>query len=475
MAAPVESGRTLAIIVNWNKADVLCTMLESLQASGLEGVDVVLVDNASTDDSVARVRERFSWVHILENEQNLGGTGGFNCGMRYGLQHPAKYRYLWLLDNDVIVHVGAHAALREAMEASPDAALCGSGIVLMNRPELVQEAGARLNWKFGAIERVAAGPVEEIRARGLLEADYVPACSCMARVEAIEKVGTWDPAYFVFWDDMDWGVRFRRAGFRVLATATSIVRHESYDNRRSTSPPWVSYIWLRNQLYFFHRHTPFANRLRLFFTMFRITLTIMENCRATGRLKELNALGTAMRHFFANRMGKPPQEFYTTPDAAGSEVQVAPPGKVKRIALLVGDNPALARKLYEELQSNFPDAWVDTFLLQKREELEDAQLPNAVRRPTDTLLKRARIALVLALKYDAAANPAHQAQNLYMKLSPGILQFRDEREFVWQPRQVGLMVSLLVRRPVLWLKATWMAVRATLKTQPEPDYFTWRS
>ena len=112
----IPQPKILAIVVNWNKRAALETMLGSLRASTALEFDTVVVDNASTDDSVAMVREKFPWTEIIENPENLGGTGGFNRGMRYGLNHPKQYDFLWLLDNDVLVHPGALEGLLAAMK-----------------------------------------------------------------------------------------------------------------------------------------------------------------------------------------------------------------------------------------------------------------------------------------------------------------------------------------------------------------------
>src|SRR5688572_22811744 len=197
-------------------------MLSSLEASGPREFDAVLVDNASTDNSVAMVREKYPWIHIIENKENLGGTGGFNCGMVYGLRHPNNYDFLWLLDNDVYIHPGAFRALLQPMVDEPGIGMIGSTILLMDDPTQVQEAGVRIVWNTGAFERNGAGEVAALPPNTLLESDFVPACSCLVRAQAVKELGVWDPAYFLLWDDIEWGVRFVRAGWRVVATTDSL-------------------------------------------------------------------------------------------------------------------------------------------------------------------------------------------------------------------------------------------------------------
>ena len=141
-----QTGKTmpmpevLAIIVNWNKRAALDRLLGSLPLAGATPFDVVVVDNASTDDSVAFVRENYPSVAIVENAENLGGTGGFNSGLRYGLLHPNNYRYFWLLDNDVIAQRNCLDALMQAINTDPKIGLVGSTVTASS--SLVQLATA---------------------------------------------------------------------------------------------------------------------------------------------------------------------------------------------------------------------------------------------------------------------------------------------------------------------------------------------
>lgn len=449
-------------------------MLSSLEASGPREFDAVLVDNASTDNSVRLVREKHPWVEVLENPENLGGTGGFNRGMTYGLQHPGNYEYFWLLDNDVYVHPGAYRALLQPMLDNERIGMVGAAILLMSDPSQVQEAGVRIVWSTGAFERNGGGPLANVEQNALLESDFVPACSCLVRVAAIREVGIWDPAFFLMWDDIEWGIRFTRAGWKVVAATDALVRHESYDNRRAKSPSWIGYIWLRNSLYTFRNHAVGANRLSIFFNIFRQTLTLLDNCAAGGRESEHRALRQAISDFFLNRMGKPPQELYS---AASVQVSGASekPAQLRNVALLVTDNADAARQRYSQLKSDYPDAQISCIVTQLRPELLAEDLPNRKLQSVDSLFKRLSFALKLALRYDAAANASNQPQYLYVKLARMLLQFEDEHRYFAVRRDLPATLWLIAKRPFLWLRAAIYAVRAS-RLKPVPvNYHFWRT
>jgi len=88
------------VIVNWNKKSYVCDLLNNINNIDYKHFDTIVIDNSSTDNSVNEIRNKFPEVKLIENESNLGGTGGFNTGIKYALKQN-KYKYIWLLDNDV--------------------------------------------------------------------------------------------------------------------------------------------------------------------------------------------------------------------------------------------------------------------------------------------------------------------------------------------------------------------------------------
>ena len=90
------------VICNYNKQMYIVKCIESVLKSSFHDFDIYVVDNASTDDSVKKIREHFgTQVILLENKENLGGSGGFNTGLREALKR--EYEYLMLVDNDIVM------------------------------------------------------------------------------------------------------------------------------------------------------------------------------------------------------------------------------------------------------------------------------------------------------------------------------------------------------------------------------------
>ena len=240
------------VIVNWNKSADVIRLLDSLTSLDYENYEIFLVDNASTDDSVERIKEHQLGVKLKINKENLGGTGGFNSGIRFALQSsPSKY--IWLLDNDATVKPGSLRALVDVMEKHQEIGLAGSRVLNAYDSEFVVETGANFDWSAGAVRPVDRNLSKETASTStFISVDYVAVCSALVRVSALVDVGLMDERHFLFWDDMDWGVAFRQQGFVVAGVPGSEVCHAPFTEYRSSVVD--SYYGVRNQLLVFSKH-----------------------------------------------------------------------------------------------------------------------------------------------------------------------------------------------------------------------------
>lgn len=251
------------IIVTWNKKDDVLALLAQLRDIdyAAERLHVIVVDNHSSDSTCTEINKQFGFVHLIENSENLGGAGGFNTGMRWVLRNNPDADFMWLLDNDVQLERDALNHLVAAMQANPGAAVCGSRIMNRDDPSEVIEAGAYIDYRKGDILSNSDIPTSPGQ---IFDVDYVAACSLLARVSAVKEQGIWHDDLFIYWDDMEWGARFRKNGYRVLAVGDSVVYHPSWRTRTfDHSAVWRSYYRTRNALWFFCRYTGGIRRVRL--------------------------------------------------------------------------------------------------------------------------------------------------------------------------------------------------------------------
>jgi GT2 family glycosyltransferase len=315
-----RSAQVTVVIVTWNKrADVL-NLLDSLQAIRCNCANIVVVDNASTDGSAEAIREHPLSVQLLVNGENLGGTGGFNTGIRYALQH-LEQQYLWLLDNDAEVTASTLERMLAVMEADRSVAVAGSCIMSPEDHGLIVEAGGfvdsnsatwRPHRRYQRYDPASlAGAVEEV--------DYVPACSALFRAEAFGKVGILDERFFLHWDDIDFCARAREAGGRVVAVLGSQVFHGAEKGHSRMT----LYYDFRNALLYFSKHATGLELLRSLLALLARNLVTSAYSYLTGSRRVAAYLQLGVNDFLKQRFGRAatPASLLAV-EPAGGEVEV---------------------------------------------------------------------------------------------------------------------------------------------------------
>ncbi len=262
--------KILIIAVTWNKKKYILELLEAINHLDYPSeyvIDTVVIDNASSDGTVEAIRKQHPDITLLCNQENLGGTGGFNTGLQYAFEQPdGQYDYLWLLDNDVLVHRSALKALVEILENNRDIAVAGSTMMQLDFPWRINEMGAFINTDNGSLmlnrhlEEIpywrGRSPQNLIQDKDLdlsqtltycqpyMDVEYVAAASLLIRADIAKQAGLWQD-FFIHFDDVDWCLRIGRMGYRVVVSAQSLIWHLSAAGK---VPTWILYYDNRNVL-----------------------------------------------------------------------------------------------------------------------------------------------------------------------------------------------------------------------------------
>lgn len=245
------------IICNYNKEDYIINCIRSVLTSSVQFFDVYVVDNASTDHSVEKIRNIFgNQVRLIVNTENKGGSGGFNTGIREALKQD--YKYLLLFDNDIIIDHYAIEELYQFMENHSEVGMSGSKVYYMDYPDRIWGYGGRLNFDKYIQEDNYKNYTDSNEIPEVLYCDYVAACSLIARTETIKEVGLMPEDNFIYWDDMEWGYRFNQAGYKVAVWGNSKVWHKA--GGRSAGNTFIHYYMWRNRLRFFLKVLPLEER-----------------------------------------------------------------------------------------------------------------------------------------------------------------------------------------------------------------------
>ncbi len=242
------SSETVAVVVvTFNRADLLVRMLDGLAAQTRRPDAVFVVDNASTDHTqdvlTARREHPELTLHITHSPDNVGGAGGFRLGVRQA--HAAGFDRIWLVDDDV---VPAPDCL-EVLMAVDEACLMSVREDLQGR--LVEKAALRFDLASPfAIKPKTAMVETTYGTRGampeLVELENVAFEGFLVRREVVDAVGLPDASFFIFYDDVDFAIRARRAGFRIWAVRDAVlVRQLDFDQQHALDT-WKGYYMYRN-------------------------------------------------------------------------------------------------------------------------------------------------------------------------------------------------------------------------------------
>lgn len=266
------------VIVSWNAREHLRTCLRSI-ASCCTGVsyEVIVVDNASSDGSPEMVASAFPSVRLIRSERNEGFAAANNRGTAV-----ATGRYLALVNSDVEIFAGSIERLVSFMDAHPEIGILGPRVLNADRTDQAstRTSPSLRSWLFRALaldttfprsrffgaHYMTNQPRDQVR-----DVDVLSGCFWLIRRSAHEQVGGLDTRFFIYAEDMDLCLRYRRAGWRVTFCPISEIIH--YGGGSSGSAPlrfWIEQQRANLQYWKKHHGTVSAAALWLIFVLHHV-------------------------------------------------------------------------------------------------------------------------------------------------------------------------------------------------------------
>ena len=266
--------RVAAIVLNWNSFEHTKLCVRSLRAQG-PPLEIVVVDNGSDDGSADSIELELPDVTLIRSEHNLGFAGGANLGMCAAMERGADC--LWLLNNDAQAEPCALLALLAQLDADSRVGIVGG---------VLSEAfgGGRIG-KWTGVTRPGHGPNDRL--------DYVAGGCMLVRREVLDTVGLFDDRFFFYYEDADFCLRARRAGWKLAVAPDARVEHEvgASVNRGSTvRSAWADRLQVESGGLFIGKYASFprvAGGLRL--------LGIVVNRLARRQPRRIPELARALR------------------------------------------------------------------------------------------------------------------------------------------------------------------------------------
>jgi GT2 family glycosyltransferase len=245
-------SRLSVILLNYNGAPDTIDCIESLHRSSFKDFEVVVVDNASSDDSVDLLKARCPDVTLLVNNRNLGFAGGNNVGIRYALKRGSEF--VLLLNNDTTADPDALQTLLKTMGENSAAGIIGGKIYYSDRPNVIWFAGGYFNANSGFGDHYGKSEEDRGQYDKVRECDFITGCCMLIRRDVCQKIGFLDESYFLYYEDADFCTRARRAGYSVLYQPAAVIYHKISRATSWDSPAYI-YFNLRNKLFYLQRNS----------------------------------------------------------------------------------------------------------------------------------------------------------------------------------------------------------------------------
>ncbi len=296
------------VVVNYNTAHLLDRMFAALNAArGELQLQVIVIDNASRDNSLAVLRTHHAEVELIENKTNVGFGRANNQALAL-----ARGRYVLLLNTDAFVSPDTLMKTVAFMDAHPDCGVLGVKLVgedgalqpscrYFPTPWNVFAVSNRLGvwlsrWLFPGTRLVDDMAWDHATAR---ECDWVPGCYYLVRRDVIERIGLFDPRYFLYFEEVDHCRAVRKAGWKVIYYPFTQVVHLGGESAQSDAPlnevsRQISTLQIESELIYFRKHHGVTGVLAGAFLA--MLSNAIKACHGVVRAKGWAHAAAAMRH-----------------------------------------------------------------------------------------------------------------------------------------------------------------------------------
>ena len=238
------------ITINYNGLKDTCELIDTLPLED-KSIEVIVVDNASTQDEATAIEQRYPQVKVIRSKENLGFAGGNNLGIK-----AAQGKYLFLLNNDTFLkpQTSDLRPLISRLESSPKIGMVCPKIKFSWGSQLIQFAGyTPLSPITMRNKAIGCGEADYGQYEIAHSTPYAHGAAMMVKREVIEKAGLMPECYFLYYEELDWSMMIHRAGFDAWYEPACTIFHKESQTTGQNSPLRTFYI-TRNRLLFTQRN-----------------------------------------------------------------------------------------------------------------------------------------------------------------------------------------------------------------------------
>lgn len=251
----------VVIILNYNKNVDLQECLQSLSNVEYSPLEIIVVDNGSTDSSVSLIKRSYKQVHLVESKLNLGVAGGRNLGIRYA-NEKFDYRFLLFLDNDVIIEKNILLEMVKSFRSVENVGIVTPKCYMYNSPKIIDNAGGlNVNLYSGKIKDRGGGEEDN----GQYDKPILMSSSggiFLISKTALTEAGFFDEKFNPYgWEDVDYSLRVRKMDYIIIYSPKAIIYHKGGKLWRKDHVSEYERFKIRNYFYLLRKH---ASLLQLF-------------------------------------------------------------------------------------------------------------------------------------------------------------------------------------------------------------------
>ena len=233
------------ITVNYNQSQVTCEFLDSIKKISYPNIEIFVVDNASPNDNPDIIKEKYSYIHYIKTEKNLGFAGGNNVAIP-----PAKGKYVLFINNDTEVEPGFLEPMVELLESDSTIGMVSPKIHYFHTPNTFQFAGfTPINPITIRNFAIGFGETDHGQYDMTCETGSIFGAAMLVPYKVIQEVGTMTEVFFLYYEEHDWAEHIKKAGYKIYYQGKSLVLHKESISTVKDSPFQIFYLTRGRILY----------------------------------------------------------------------------------------------------------------------------------------------------------------------------------------------------------------------------------
>jgi GT2 family glycosyltransferase/lipopolysaccharide/colanic/teichoic acid biosynthesis glycosyltransferase len=276
-----QEPRVAILILHYGQADGrgernTFELLKSLEDLNYSNYEIILLDNNSPDNFFDKYKDnlverfpRLPKITFIKSDVNLGFAEGNNIGMEHASANGADY--FFLLNNDTVVDKDSLTHSIRVAEGNPDVGLVGPKILRYEERDVIDYAGGRFFRRPFGCNEIDRGQYDDQR-----EVDYAGGAAILVRKKVFDEVGGMAREIFMYFDEIEWAMKVKKAGYRVIYAPESKVWHKMYGGAERRFAKETIYFWTRNGIYIIRHHPEYLIQQTI-----RVILAMLSSVKGT--------------------------------------------------------------------------------------------------------------------------------------------------------------------------------------------------